>query len=107
MFNYQHTFLRNVVERTFGIWKNRFHILRGVLQYTVQKQRDVIIASTILHNFIKMFSNDDEFCNSDEDQQANESNDQDVEPSIQQQNDDENAIWDFRDYVAEFMWTNQ
>ena len=29
-FNYHHSSLRNVVERTFRIWKNRFQSLRGI-----------------------------------------------------------------------------
>ncbi|KAL5558528.1 hypothetical protein UlMin_034739 [Ulmus minor] len=36
MFNFCHTSLRNAVERTFGIWKSRFRILRGVSQYPIQ-----------------------------------------------------------------------
>ena len=72
-----------MVERTFNIWKNRFCILRGVPQYTIQKHRDIIIACAVLHNFIKMLSDGDDFFNIDEDQQAEKSNDQNVEPSTQ------------------------
>ena len=37
MSNYQHVFLRNAIERTFAIWKSRFHILRKILQYPLEK----------------------------------------------------------------------
>lgn len=69
MFNYRHASLRNVVERTFGIWKNRFLILRGVPQYPLQMQTDIIIASAVIHNFIMMSSNDDVSLTIDDDQQ--------------------------------------
>ncbi|KAL5540421.1 hypothetical protein UlMin_044937 [Ulmus minor] len=34
-FNYRHASLCNVVERTFGLWKNRFRILSGIPRYEV------------------------------------------------------------------------
>ncbi|KAL5540498.1 hypothetical protein UlMin_043092 [Ulmus minor] len=105
MFNYRHASLRNVVERTFGIWKNRFRILRRVPQYTVQKQRDIIIACIVLHNFIMMSSDDDVLFTTDEDQQDEDNNEEDAEPSTQQQNDDRNVMGHFRDHVTELIWT--
>lgn len=64
MFNHRHSALRNVVERTFGIWKQQFRTLWGIPHYTVQKQRDIIIACAVLHNFIRMSSfNDKMFSN--------------------------------------------
>ncbi|KAL5546599.1 hypothetical protein UlMin_006286 [Ulmus minor] len=42
MFNYRYASLRNVIERTFGVWKNRFRILRGIPRYPLEKQRDLI-----------------------------------------------------------------
>ena len=38
MFNYHHISLHKAVERTFGLWRNRFHILIGVPQYLVQNK---------------------------------------------------------------------
>ena len=37
MFNYRHASIRNVIERTFGVWKNRFRILRGIPKYPLEK----------------------------------------------------------------------
>ena len=56
LFNYRHVSLRNAVERTFGIWKSRFCILRGVPHYPLQTQRDIIIAFAVVHNFLMMSS---------------------------------------------------
>ncbi|KAL5553002.1 hypothetical protein UlMin_040403 [Ulmus minor] len=58
MFNYRHASLRNVIERTFGVWKNRFRILRGIPKYPLEKQRDLVIASPYLSLFyIFQFTN--------------------------------------------------
>ncbi|KAL5580413.1 hypothetical protein UlMin_012855 [Ulmus minor] len=56
MFNYRHASLRNVIEKIFGVWKNRFRILREIPRYPLEKQRDLVIACAVLHNFIKLFS---------------------------------------------------
>ena len=56
LFNYQHASLHNAVERTFGIWKSRFRILRGVPHYPLRTQRDIIIACAVVHNFLMMSS---------------------------------------------------
>lgn len=74
LFNYRHASLWNVVERTFGIWKNRFAILRGISHYTAQKKRDIIIAYAVLHNFIKMFADDEEIFNTEDDQEEDDNN---------------------------------
>ena len=37
MFNYRHASLHNVIERTFGVWKNIFHILRRIPHYSLKK----------------------------------------------------------------------
>ncbi|KAL5562061.1 hypothetical protein UlMin_031808 [Ulmus minor] len=67
MFNYRHASLRNVIERTFGVWKNRFCILRGIPRYPLEKQRDIVIACAVLHNFIKLFSSEDTAFNPEDD----------------------------------------
>ena len=58
MFNYRHASLHNVIKRTFGVWKNRFCILQKIPHYPLKKQRDIVIACAVLHNFIKLFSDE-------------------------------------------------
>ena len=58
MFNFRHALFCIAMERTFGIWKSRFRILRGVPHYPLQTQRDIIIACAVVHNFIMMSSDD-------------------------------------------------
>ena len=71
LFNYRHASLRNAVERTFGIWKSRFRILRGVPHYPLWTQRDIIIACVVVHNFL-MTSSDVEVSLTAEEEDHNE-----------------------------------
>ncbi|KAK5647938.1 hypothetical protein RI129_002830 [Pyrocoelia pectoralis] len=41
---------RNVVERTFGIWKSRFRCLTHKSQYNIRSTTRIIAASAVLHN---------------------------------------------------------
>ena len=57
VFNYAHSSLRNVIERTFGMWKNRFCILHNMPTFKLTKQIKIVVATATLHNYIIM--NDD------------------------------------------------
>ena len=54
VFNYTHSSLRNCIERTFGVWKARFPILKRMHAYPIQKQVMIPIACAVIHNFIKV-----------------------------------------------------
>jgi hypothetical protein len=51
IFNLRHAKARNVVERTIGILKRRFGILRRPLEYEMDVIIGVIFAAALLHNF--------------------------------------------------------
>ncbi|KAL3720411.1 hypothetical protein ACJRO7_005259 [Eucalyptus globulus] len=53
LFNYRHSSLRNVIERSFGALKNRFTILRHMPPFTMKKQALIVIACCALHNYIR------------------------------------------------------
>ena len=59
LYNYTHSSLRNCIERTFGVWKARFLILKNMRPYLLQKQAMIQIACAVLHNFIKVVSEAD------------------------------------------------
>ncbi|XP_024021807.1 uncharacterized protein LOC112091744 [Morus notabilis] len=63
LFNYTHSSLRNAIERTFGVWKARFRILKCINNYPIEKQIQIPIACAVLHNFIHMYNNNDELLN--------------------------------------------
>ena len=52
-FNYLHSSLRNVVERSFGVLKMKWCILGGIPSYSPEKQKMIISACMCLHNFIR------------------------------------------------------
>jgi hypothetical protein len=53
LFNYTHSSLRSSVERTFGVWKARFHIFDKMPPYPIASQRLFVVACCTMHNFIR------------------------------------------------------
>jgi hypothetical protein len=53
LFNLRHAFLRNVVERVFGVVEWRFQMLQSnMLGYDIKTQIKLVYALTDLHNFL-------------------------------------------------------
>jgi len=52
VFNRHHSKLRNVIERTFGVAKAKWQMLKGVPHYLGTKQTQIIIALCALHNYV-------------------------------------------------------
>jgi hypothetical protein len=53
IFNYHHSSLRSVIERTFGVAKARWKILQEMPNFKLQTQMAIIWACFALHNFIR------------------------------------------------------
>ena len=58
IFNQTHSSLRSCIERTFGVGKRRWKILQVMTIFSFHIQRDIVIASMTLHNYIRIKSND-------------------------------------------------
>ncbi|PKA56016.1 hypothetical protein AXF42_Ash014688 [Apostasia shenzhenica] len=67
MFNHRHAQLRNTVERTFGIWKKRFPILKNMKSFSFDVQVDIVMACAIIHNYIAQFHLTDAYLHVDVD----------------------------------------
>ncbi|KAL4583406.1 hypothetical protein LXL04_007977 [Taraxacum kok-saghyz] len=53
-FNFRHSSLRNIIERTFGVWKARWTILRDMhVNFTYDHQVKTASASMAMHNYIR------------------------------------------------------
>nr|XP_040259779.1 uncharacterized protein LOC120976652 [Aegilops tauschii subsp. strangulata] len=52
-FNHLHSSIRNVIERTFGVWKMKWRILLKMPSYPLYKQKMIVAATMALHNFIR------------------------------------------------------
>ena len=59
-FNYVHSSLRSVIERTFGVWKNRWKILKQMSSYNIEDQRNIVVATCVLHNFTRKHDREDD-----------------------------------------------
>ncbi|GAV75870.1 DDE_4 domain-containing protein [Cephalotus follicularis] len=53
IFNHAHSSLRSVIERTFGVWKNKWKIIKSMPSYPYDKQVKIVIATMTLHKFIR------------------------------------------------------
>ena len=58
-FNYFHSSLCSVREQTFGVWKNRWRILRSMPLFHIHTQNRIIVATIVLRNFIRAHENND------------------------------------------------
>ena len=119
VFNYTHSSLRNCIERTFGVWKARFKILKGINNYLMDKQKMIPVACAVLHNFIRLLDAGDplleeyssdcvpvrgnvgENCDDEGDDGIHESG-----PSIGPQQDESRrgSMNQLRDRIADDMW---
>ena len=92
------------------MWKNRFRILRGILRYPLEKQRDLVIVCVVLHNFIKLFSDEEAAFNPEDDIVDYGNAEDDVgEASTQQQQqrEENNDMGRIRDQIATAMWNDR
>ncbi|KAK2647353.1 hypothetical protein Ddye_014842 [Dipteronia dyeriana] len=53
LFNHMHSSLQNVIERSFGVLKAHFTILKKMSNYRLHMQRLIPIVYCVLHNFIR------------------------------------------------------
>ena len=56
VFNHAHSSLRSVIERTFGVWKKRWDILRDMPSFSFDKQVKIVLATMALHNYIRKYA---------------------------------------------------
>ncbi|KAH1073136.1 hypothetical protein J1N35_025464 [Gossypium stocksii] len=53
IFNHSHSLLCSVIERTFGVLKKKWAILRDMPSYSFEKQTMIVVATMTIHNFIR------------------------------------------------------
>lgn len=102
LFNHRHSRLRNVVERCFGLLKQRFPILHyGMPRYKLKHQVQIVLACCALHNYIRMSDDDEGLFNNEEDNSADAetTNFAPYEPPDVDQSQ-------FRDFLAANLWQN-
>ncbi|CAL5410713.1 unnamed protein product [Camellia sinensis] len=88
LFNHRHSSLRNVIERTFGVLKQRFPLLRHMPRYDMVRQGPIVMACYVLHNWIRTVQEQDEFFDAEE--SSNEDED-DVEDKDEDEDEGEDG----------------
>ncbi|KAL0011930.1 hypothetical protein SO802_007038 [Lithocarpus litseifolius] len=58
-FNHAYLSLRCVIERTFGVWKNKWRTIRNMPSFLFHIQILIVIATMALHNFVRLNDRDD------------------------------------------------
>jgi hypothetical protein len=102
LFNLRHSSLRITIERTFGVLKNRFHILNSARDgFSVSTQVKLVYALTGLHNFLNQHGAEPEkeWAELEVDQTSQLEPNQEPELSTESEVVDER-----RGQIAEAMW---
>ena len=47
------------LERTFGVWKKKWKILKNIPLFHIRTQGHIIVVTMVLHNFIRTHENND------------------------------------------------
>ncbi|XP_022873699.1 uncharacterized protein LOC111392572 [Olea europaea var. sylvestris] len=105
-FNFHHSSCRNIIERAFGVLKQRWKILDRMPSYSYRAQIAVVVAAMGVHNFLRRNGELDEGFH-----RAEEVDDEEVEVDLPDDEDEvaaeedavanENATWtQLRDYIA-------
>ncbi|XP_042400940.1 uncharacterized protein LOC121990965 [Zingiber officinale] len=61
LFNLCHAYLRNAIERIFGIFKSRFKVFKIAPPFPYTTQAELVLAYAGLHNFLRKECHSDEF----------------------------------------------
>ncbi|XP_020276048.1 uncharacterized protein LOC109850441 [Asparagus officinalis] len=116
LFNLRHSSLRSKIESAFGTLKNRFKILCAKPHYPFPTQVDIVLACTILHNFIATVDPSDELLSEseiDEDINGEVTNENDnnlvnfTQTQTQREKTESRNEWKtLRDNIAWAMWVD-
>ncbi|XP_020263598.1 uncharacterized protein LOC109839529 [Asparagus officinalis] len=114
LFNLRHSSLRSKIEATFGILKNRFKILTAKPHYPFPTQVDIVLACTVLHNYIATVDPEDELLNETNDIEEEDAAEEITEETnvvdftqpqiVREQNTSKDEWRSLRDQIAMDMW---
>ncbi|RWR83784.1 putative nuclease HARBI1 [Cinnamomum micranthum f. kanehirae] len=111
LFNLRHAKLRNIVERTFAVLKQRFALLQTPPRYPIKTQVKIVVACCVVHNFIHRWNIDDELIREAlnemmEEADLNDEQNHDIEEDIVAgpSDADRQFMIDFRENLSKDMW---
>ena len=105
LFNHRHAILRNHVERTLGVVKKRFPILKAATFHKIRNQVKIPVAAAVLHNIIRSLKGDEEWLDNQPD---NISPQNFVDLPDGDQGNDQVTVQgnNLRDAIAQEMWND-
>ncbi|XP_023903578.1 protein ALP1-like [Quercus suber] len=106
-FNYAHPSLRCVIERTFGVWKNTWRIIRNMPSFPFHIQILIVSATMTLHNFVRLNDRDDRgFINANRDSISRREHNSEVGSRCEQNSGSltDPAMVVLRDSIANSTW---
>lgn len=115
LFNRNHSSLRNVIERSFGALKKRCKILKRMTNYELNTQAQLVTASCVIHNFIRLNDVDDRIfgryanpncvVGSDSSSSSDDDDDDDDDDGDAPDSEDTPLMVAMRDHIADMMWS--
>ena len=99
-----------MIERSFGVWKNRWAILRSMPQFSMSMQTAIVGGSMAIHNFIRRNSDRDPYFDRIEDMEefylneiTNDGSDNSSSSSSGSHSipDDDGSMSDQRDFIRQ------
>jgi hypothetical protein len=103
LFNLRHSSLRNVIERSFGVIKQRFPILKLGCEYSLNTQIKMFPALALLSNYIRAMEDDAEDVEYWDEDETNDNSENDCTETVGRTEDGRRAIA-MRDVIAQRMW---
>ncbi|XP_022876699.1 uncharacterized protein LOC111394881 [Olea europaea var. sylvestris] len=112
LFNFQHSSLRNVIERTIGLLKKRFAYLKHQPYHDIDTQAKIVLACFAIHNFLRTDDVEDVCEEDDLDSSDDEVNPthidvlEDETPSAHISFTNQEAWSNKRNAIADLMWAD-
>lgn len=109
LFNLRHSSARNVIERIFGVVKNRFAVFSRGCMYPIQFQVKVVVVMALIHNLIRK----EEPNNMDGQNEADDQNNDELYTPSQSslhstgiRKQESSRASQLRDQIAQQMWSD-
>jgi hypothetical protein len=101
LFNLRHSSLRNVVERTFGVWKRRWRVFDRPHEFKLPTQVKLVYALVVVHNLINSYYGVEEDFDRFEPAEGEQS------ARVKREDDgSSDALDERRERIANMLWKN-
>ena len=106
-FNHAHSSFRCTIERTFGVWKSKWRIIRNMSSFPFYIQILIVSTTMALHNFVRLNTRDDKgFIHANRDSISRREHNSAIGSSDEQNLGSltDPAMVVFRDSIANSIW---